>query len=57
MLTLALWCVCKVLQKFLTVFHRFEWDKYCLTLSGPVALDAFDSNGASECRREAAHHA
>ncbi|GMH43039.1 hypothetical protein BSKO_10961 [Bryopsis sp. KO-2023] len=28
----------EVLYKFLMVFHQFEWDKYCLTLSGPVPL-------------------
>eukprot|EP00803_Ostreobium_quekettii_P008927 evm.model.scf_1310.2 EVM.evm.TU.scf_1310.2 scf_1310:6764-17692(+) len=37
----------EVLQKFLSVFHRFKWGKYCLTLSGPVALADFDSNGAN----------
>lgn len=37
-------CLSQVLYKFLIVFHHFQWDDYCLTLSGPVSLKDLDIN-------------
>eukprot|EP00210_Caulerpa_lentillifera_P004490 g4284.t1 len=34
----------EVLYKFLIVFHHFEWDKFCLTLCGPVSLKSLDTS-------------
>lgn len=30
-----------MLHKFLEVFSCFDWDRYCLSLRGPIALDSF----------------
>ena len=37
------WVCCwpQVLHKFLEVFSGFDWDRYCLSLRGPIALDSF----------------
>ena len=32
---------CQVLHKFLEVFSQFDWDKYCLSLRGPIILSSF----------------
>ena len=34
-------CCPQVLHKFLEVFSCFDWDRYCLSLRGPIALDSF----------------
>ena len=31
----------QVLHKFLEVFSVFDWDRFCLSLRGPIALDSF----------------
>ncbi len=31
----------QVLHKFLEVFSEFDWDKYCLSLQGPIVLSSF----------------
>lgn len=30
-----------MLHKFLTVFSKFDWDKLCLSLQGPIPLSSF----------------
>ena len=35
------WHAVQVLHKFLEVFSCFDWDRYCLSLRGPIALDSF----------------
>lgn len=34
---------CQVLHKFLESFSQFNWDKYCLSLQGPIGLSSFPS--------------
>ena len=31
----------QVLRSFLRVFAAFDWDKYCLSMMGPVPLASF----------------
>lgn len=36
-------CGCQVLHKFLESLSQFNWDKYCLSLQGPIGLSSFPS--------------
>ena len=46
-------CCPQVLHKFLEVFSCFDWDRYCLSLRGPIALDSFPNPvGARPSARE-----
>lgn len=39
----------QVLYKFLEYFSKFDWDKYCISLNGPVLLSSLPSPAGESC--------